>query len=187
MDTGEAEVEMDEGSCMCVRACVCVFAALHENLETNQAVLTASRRNVMVGTGAPAEDPTDEPANSILFVGNLPEGTTPDMLQTLFKQIKGIKEVRQVGGRPDIAFIEYVETLCFISFSVCLSLPLSLPPFPTPFFGLPCISQACTPHKLHRGLNYRLIHVWLVGTRQKSRQPRQSTRCTGSRLRQRTQ
>lgn len=55
-----------------------------------------------------AEVPTVDAgeSNNILFVGNLPDGATAEMLEVLFKQIKGFKEVRQVTGRPDIAFIE---------------------------------------------------------------------------------
>ena len=29
------------------------------------------------------------------------------MLEMLFQQLSGFKEVRLVGGRPDIAFVEY--------------------------------------------------------------------------------
>lgn len=45
--------------------------------------------------------------NSILYITNLPGETTTSMLEELFGQLDGLKEVRQVGGRPDIAFIEY--------------------------------------------------------------------------------
>ena len=48
----------------------------------------------------------DEPdANSILFVGNLPEGTTATMLEMLFTQCPGFKEVRP--AKAGIAFVEY--------------------------------------------------------------------------------
>mmetsp|Transcript_10949 Transcript_10949/g.28170 ORF Transcript_10949/g.28170 Transcript_10949/m.28170 type:complete len:234 (-) Transcript_10949:339-1040(-) len=67
---------------------------------------TEEKEAEAASAAAPGED-GDEPTNSILFVGGLPDGTTPEMLQVLFQQISGFREVRQVGGRPDIAFIEY--------------------------------------------------------------------------------
>ncbi|CAK9175340.1 unnamed protein product [Ilex paraguariensis] len=47
------------------------------------------------------------PPNSILFIQNLPHQTTPMMLQMLFCQYSGFKEVRMVEAKPGIAFIEY--------------------------------------------------------------------------------
>jgi U2 small nuclear ribonucleoprotein B'' len=68
----------------------------------------------------------DEP-NSIVYCSNLPNEATKDMLQMLFGQVPGLKEVglrsslesptfpsplyasqvRQIEGRPDIAFVEF--------------------------------------------------------------------------------
>ncbi|XP_062181564.1 U1 small nuclear ribonucleoprotein A [Phragmites australis] len=45
--------------------------------------------------------------NNILFVQNLPQETTPMMLQMLFCQYPGFKEVRMVEAKPGIAFVEY--------------------------------------------------------------------------------
>ncbi|KAG6581273.1 U1 small nuclear ribonucleoprotein A-like [Cucurbita pepo subsp. pepo] len=47
------------------------------------------------------------PPNSILFIQNLPQETTPTMLQMLFCQYPGFKEVRMVEAKPGIAFVEY--------------------------------------------------------------------------------
>lgn len=47
------------------------------------------------------------PPNNILFVQNLPHQTTPMMLQMLFCQYPGFKEVRMVEAKPGIAFVEY--------------------------------------------------------------------------------
>lgn len=47
------------------------------------------------------------PANKILFVQNLPDTTTAQMLSMLFQQFPGYQEVRLVDGRPGIAFVEY--------------------------------------------------------------------------------
>jgi len=49
----------------------------------------------------------ENPPNSILFLSNLPDETTDTMIEMLFQQLDGFKEVRQVDGRPDIAFVEY--------------------------------------------------------------------------------
>lgn len=57
------------------------------------------------GAGAGGE----MPPNKILFVTNLPEETTQQMLHVLFVQFPGLKEVRQVPGRSDIAFVEFLS------------------------------------------------------------------------------
>ncbi|XP_038976034.1 U1 small nuclear ribonucleoprotein A-like [Phoenix dactylifera] len=49
--------------------------------------------------------------NSILFVQNLPHETTPMMLQMLFCQYPGFKEVRMVEAKPGIAFVEYGDEM----------------------------------------------------------------------------
>lgn len=47
------------------------------------------------------------PPNSILFVQNLPHDATTMMLQMLFNQYPGLKDVRMVETKPGIAFVEY--------------------------------------------------------------------------------
>ncbi|KAJ3325447.1 hypothetical protein HDV06_004306 [Boothiomyces sp. JEL0866] len=47
------------------------------------------------------------PPNAILFVQNLPPGTTEDMLNSMFSQFGGFIEVRLIPGKSDIAFVEY--------------------------------------------------------------------------------
>lgn len=51
--------------------------------------------------------PVVEQPNSILFLTNLPQETSEMMLQMLFNQFPGLKEVRLVSGRSDIAFVEF--------------------------------------------------------------------------------
>ncbi|PON65882.1 U1 small nuclear ribonucleoprotein A/U2 small nuclear ribonucleoprotein B'' [Parasponia andersonii] len=51
------------------------------------------------------------PPNNILFVQNLPQETTPMMLQMLFCQYPGFKEVRMVETKPGIAFVEYGDEM----------------------------------------------------------------------------
>ncbi|CAN0923339.1 U1 small nuclear ribonucleoprotein A [Linum grandiflorum] len=47
------------------------------------------------------------PPNNILFIQNLPNETTPTMVQMLFQQYPGFKEVRMVEAKPGIAFVEF--------------------------------------------------------------------------------
>ncbi|ONK63336.1 uncharacterized protein A4U43_C07F14000 [Asparagus officinalis] len=49
--------------------------------------------------------------NNILFVQNLPHDATPVMLQMLFCQYPGLKEVRMVEAKPGIAFVEYGDEM----------------------------------------------------------------------------
>lgn len=51
--------------------------------------------------------PKQQPPNKILFVENLPEACTDMMLQMLFQQFPGFKEVRMVTGKKGIAFVEF--------------------------------------------------------------------------------
>ena len=55
----------------------------------------------------------DAPAlpNSILFVQNLPHEANSMMLQMLFQQFPGFKEVRMVEAKPGIAFVEYGDEM----------------------------------------------------------------------------
>jgi U2 small nuclear ribonucleoprotein B'' len=70
----------------------------------------AKKTGVSVAGGVPqAAQASGEqpPANKILFVQNLPEASTAQMLSMLFQQFPGYVEVRLVDGRPGIAFVEY--------------------------------------------------------------------------------
>ncbi|KFK43012.1 hypothetical protein AALP_AA1G067700 [Arabis alpina] len=49
------------------------------------------------------------PPNNILFIQNLPVETTSMMLQLLFKQYPGFKEIRMIEAKPGIAFVEYED------------------------------------------------------------------------------
>ncbi|CDH93365.1 RRM domain-containing protein [Caenorhabditis elegans] len=52
---------------------------------------------------------TDGPGlpNNILFCSNIPEGTEPEQIQTIFSQFPGLREVRWMPNTKDFAFIEY--------------------------------------------------------------------------------
>ena len=54
------------------------------------------------GGGAAAAGP-----NPVLFLENLPEGSSEMMLSMLFQQFPGFKEVRLVPALPGIAFVEF--------------------------------------------------------------------------------
>lgn len=45
--------------------------------------------------------------NKILFVQQLPPGTTEDALSRVYLRSPGFVEVRSVPGRPDLAFVEF--------------------------------------------------------------------------------
>lgn len=47
--------------------------------------------------------------NNILFIQNLPRETTKMMLEVLFSQYPGYREVRLIEAKPGIAFVEYED------------------------------------------------------------------------------
>lgn len=47
--------------------------------------------------------------NNILFIQNLPHETTDIMLEVLFKQYPGFREVRMIDAKPGIAFVEFED------------------------------------------------------------------------------
>lgn len=49
--------------------------------------------------------------NSILFVQNLPHEANSMMLQMLFQQFPGFKEVRMIEAKPGISFVEYGDEM----------------------------------------------------------------------------
>ena len=57
--------------------------------------------------GATAQMMTEVQSNSTLFVTNLPNETTREALDVLFRQFSGFLEVRLVPGREGIAFIDF--------------------------------------------------------------------------------
>lgn len=59
--------------------------------------------------GKPGTQEANATPNSILFIQNLPHDTTSMMLQILFQQYPGFKEVRMIEAKPGIAFVEYED------------------------------------------------------------------------------
>ena len=67
------------------------------------AVAAAPKRNIV--------QMPDEylPPNKILFVQNLPDATTKDQLEELFKPYPNLYDIRTIPGRKGIAFVEYAD------------------------------------------------------------------------------
>ena len=58
--------------------------------------------------GTSHHQPKQQPPNKILFVENLPETTTDVILQGLFQQFPGFKEVRMANAKGGkVAFVEF--------------------------------------------------------------------------------
>lgn len=49
------------------------------------------------------------PPNKILFIQNLPDTTTKEDLEALFKVHPNLHDVRLIPGRKGIAFVEYMD------------------------------------------------------------------------------
>jgi len=47
--------------------------------------------------------------NNILFIENLPHEATSMMLEMLFQQYPGFREVRMIEAKPGIAFVEFED------------------------------------------------------------------------------
>lgn len=47
--------------------------------------------------------------NNILFIENLPHETTSMMLELLFRQYPGFREVRMIEAKPGISFVEFED------------------------------------------------------------------------------
>lgn len=59
------------------------------------------------GTKGPSTAADGNPPHKILFVQNLPEDITVDIMQAIFGRFTGFREVRMVPGRKGISFVEY--------------------------------------------------------------------------------
>ncbi|KAI3958134.1 hypothetical protein MKW98_020776, partial [Papaver atlanticum] len=57
--------------------------------------------------GKYGEQDSNAAPNNILFIQNLPHETTNQMLQLLFEQYPGFKEIRMTDAKPGIAFVEF--------------------------------------------------------------------------------
>ncbi|KAL0419173.1 UNVERIFIED_CONTAM: U2 small nuclear ribonucleoprotein B'' 2 [Sesamum radiatum] len=69
--------------------------------DTNGGPAAASRK--------PGPQETAAEPNNILFIQNLPYETNSMMLELLFKQYPGFREVRMVEAKPGIAFVEFED------------------------------------------------------------------------------
>lgn len=85
--------------------------------ESQQTGAAANGANAQSNGGTPASQASrqgkpgaqEAPAapNNILFIQNLPHETTSMMLQMLFQQYPGFREVRMIEAKPGIAFVEF--------------------------------------------------------------------------------
>jgi len=76
---------------------------LKERTRRIQTVIAA--QSTLIGTMPFVQQ--EQPSNSTLFLSNLPNETTKDMLEMLFKAYIGFREVRLIPGRDGIAFVEF--------------------------------------------------------------------------------
>jgi hypothetical protein len=76
---------------------------LRDRTRRIQSVIAA--QTTMIGTAVPMM--TEVQSNSTLFVTNLPNETTQEALEALFRQFPGYREVRLVPGHEGIAFIDF--------------------------------------------------------------------------------
>ncbi|ORY81351.1 hypothetical protein BCR37DRAFT_348129 [Protomyces lactucae-debilis] len=75
-------------------------------LKPNKAAAAALRKAKGSGKAGPGDAGTNPP-HKVLFIQNLPEETTVDIMQAVFSRYAGFSEVRMVPGRKGIAFVEY--------------------------------------------------------------------------------
>jgi len=68
-----------------------------------QSVIAA--QTTMIGTSVPLM--TEVQSNSTLFISNLPNETTREALEVLFRQFPGYRDVRLIPGREGIAFVDF--------------------------------------------------------------------------------
>ncbi|KAL7264207.1 hypothetical protein ACSBR1_002208 [Camellia fascicularis] len=89
--------------------------ALERLVEEAQQSTTANGRRTDINGGQTAsfgKPGTHESATTpknILFIQNLPHETSSMMLQVLFQQYPGFREVRMIEAKPGIAFVEFED------------------------------------------------------------------------------
>ena len=76
---------------------------LRDRTRRIQSVIAA--QTTMIGTSVPVM--TEVQSNSTLFVSNLPNETTREALEVLFRQFAGYGDVRLVPGREGISFVDF--------------------------------------------------------------------------------
>ena len=52
----------------------------------------------------------EHPPNHIIFLEHLPNDSTDEMVEVLFNQFEGYKEVRMIPTRKDLAFVEFATS-----------------------------------------------------------------------------
>uniref|UniRef100_A0AC34F3L8 RRM domain-containing protein n=1 Tax=Panagrolaimus sp. ES5 TaxID=591445 RepID=A0AC34F3L8_9BILA len=67
----------------------------------------AKKAKASEGRGGDEKQKGGAPPNKILFLSNLPEDVTDDMIRMVFCPFPGLADIRMVPGRSDIAFVEF--------------------------------------------------------------------------------
>ncbi|KAJ2665504.1 U2 small nuclear ribonucleoprotein B'' [Coemansia sp. RSA 1199] len=60
-----------------------------------------------IGPAVPQTEASEDEPSLTLFVTNLPENISADVLTGLFQQYAGFKHVRRIPGKNDMAFVDY--------------------------------------------------------------------------------
>ncbi|KAJ0393869.1 hypothetical protein ATCC90586_004881 [Pythium insidiosum] len=66
-----------------------------------------NKRQATNGVPPPPPPPAQAAPNKILFLQDLPDSCSAEILSTLFKQYHGFQEVRLVPGKKGLAFVEF--------------------------------------------------------------------------------
>uniref|UniRef100_A0A0R3R268 J domain-containing protein n=1 Tax=Brugia timori TaxID=42155 RepID=A0A0R3R268_9BILA len=82
-------------------------AAGEKRKKTSHVKENKKMRMDKIATGKTELPEKANPPNKILFCTNLPEETTEQMLSLLFNPYPGLKDIRRIPNRPDIAFVEF--------------------------------------------------------------------------------
>eukprot|EP00736_Rhodelphis_marinus_P000472 Rmarinus@m.17355 len=83
-------------------------SALHEVIREKKKQQAMEVEETPAANGSRAGAGSAEgPANKLLFVQDLPEDATKEMVTALFKQFPGFSEVRMVESKPGICFVEF--------------------------------------------------------------------------------
>ncbi|KAF8396993.1 hypothetical protein HHK36_018631 [Tetracentron sinense] len=78
-----------------------------ERAEKKRRVEERSKLMPSFRQGKPGAQEAAAAPNNILFIQNLPHKTTSMMLQMLFQQYPGFREVRMIEAKPGITFVEF--------------------------------------------------------------------------------
>ncbi|KAI6209714.1 hypothetical protein M3Y96_00250000 [Aphelenchoides besseyi] len=76
-------------------------------LPKKKTVEAARKPKTTTAGGDKPDQRSNAQPNKILFVTNLPDDSNETMIRQVFEQFSGLKDIRLIPNRPDIAFIEF--------------------------------------------------------------------------------